>query len=309
MASINVCWHEGANSQDNRCWLGMTTLLNNAFDAVSAEKETLIHRNTMAEMPHDAKEAIVVIHGDHEYQNVELIEKELKQFDRAIIVIIGDESALFPSQRLVAPNRKIWHQVPIPGRHDFANRFLICGYPPDAPQYLERSGACGYCEPKSTRPLDWYFAGQITHARRVACAEQLRKLPNGDLLETSGFWQGYDREQYYHFFSHAKIIPCPSGPTTPDSFRVWEALEFGCLPIVDGTCPKFAYPHGYWKYVLGHTPPFPIIYDWADLPRIMKEEIDKWPYNRDCAWAWWQEYKKEMMQWVAQDLEALRRTC
>ena len=36
------------------------------------------------------------------------------------------------------------------------------------------------------------------------------------------------------------MIPCPSGPATPDSFRLWEALEAGCVPIADGYAPAAA---------------------------------------------------------------------
>ena len=294
MSPMNVVWHEGANNPDNRCWLGMTKLLNDALDAAN---ESFIHRSTWVELPPDATEAIVVIHGDHEYRHIHTIQEELKRLQRALIIVIGDESALFPTAALAGPGRILWHQVPIPGRHDYCKRFLIGGYPPDCPHLI--------C-PGNERHYDWFFAGQITHARRVACAEQLRQLPNGKLLETAGFWQGFERAEYYALMSTAKIIPCPSGPTTPDSFRVAEALEAGCIPIVDGTCPRFAYPQGYWKYVFGYDPPFPIIYDWKTLPRVMDEMLAGWPRNRDIAYAWWQQYKKEMHSWVTEDLNLLR---
>lgn len=295
---IQVCWHEGSNSSDNRCWLGMTTMLIDAFDATFAENYELIHRNTMAEVVPDDN-IIMVIHGDHEHQKVDQIKKELDKFQRALVVVIGDESALFPSQALIAPNRKIWHQVPIPGRHDFATRFLICGYPHDAPRLLSP-----YIDKPKT--LDWAFMGQVTHVRRQMCAEQLRTMKNGYLLETAGFWQGLDRAEYYKTMASAKVIPCPSGPVNPDSFRVWEALEAGCVPIVDGMCPKFAYPNGYWKYVLRYDPPFPIIYDWKSLPEVMEAVLAKWETAQSFTQAWWNIYKKDMKQWVAEDLRSLQ---
>jgi hypothetical protein len=133
-------------------------------------------------------------------------------------------------------------------------------------------------------------------------------MPNGLLHETPGFWQGLERSEYYIKMSQAKIIPCPSGPVTPDTIRLSEALEAGCLPIADGTCPRPGYPaNGYWQYVLGCNPPFPIIYDWTTLPEVMRRELEQWPRNRDTAVAWWREYKRSMHAWIPEDLTILRR--
>ena len=45
----------------------------------------------------------------------------------------------------------------------------------------------------------------------------------------------------------ARSPQCPSGYATPDSFRLYEALEAGCVPLADMTAPG-TYPAG----VLGH---------------------------------------------------------
>jgi len=148
--------------------------------------------------------------------------------------------------------------------------------------------------------------GQVTHIRRIQCVEQLRKMPNGYLLENKGFWQGLERSEYYRVLASAKIIPCPSGPTTPDSFRMAEALEAGCLPIVDATCPVRGYPEGFWRNIFGYDPPFPIIEDWRDLPRVMEISLQGWPDNRNRAYEWWKGYKGRMKQWLAEDLNTLR---
>lgn len=301
MNTVEVIWHEGANRSDNRCWLGVTKLLNDAFDG--CENYHFVHHSTWAEMPTSGVDgAVVVYHGDHEFTKIEEIQKELATLKWALIIVIGDESALFPCGRLVALNRKVWFQIPMPGaRHSYSVRNLICGYPPDAPEHL-----APFDSTSVERPLDWFFSGQITHARRIACATELRKMKNGRLIENAGFWQGLPRAAYYAAMASAKIIPCPSGPTTPDSFRMAEALEAGCLPIVDGTCPREGYPEGFWKNIFGYEPPFPVIYDWATLPQVMEKALAEWPKNRDIACKWWQLYKGEMKKWLAKDLDSLR---
>jgi hypothetical protein len=131
-------------------------------------------------------------------------------------------------------------------------------------------------------------------------------MPNGRLIENAGFWQGLPRAEYYATMASAKIIPCPSGPTTPDSFRVAEALEAGCLPIVDATCPRAGYPEGFWKNIFGYVPPIPFIEDWKDLPAVMEKALAGWPANRDTAYAWWQAYKAQSALWLKTDLDYLR---
>jgi hypothetical protein len=102
-------------------------------------------------------------------------------------------------------------------------------------------------------------------------------------------------------------VPCPSGPVTPDTFRLWESLEAGCVPIVDATCPKSGFPDGFWPYTLHSVPPFPIIYDWKDLPDMIEAELNKWPFNAVALGGWWREYQASSYGWLATDFEDLRR--
>lgn len=300
MDVLNVVWHEGANSLDNRSRYGIATLLNEAFDFT--KQFEFIHRNTMCQLPPDVDEAIVVVHGEHELHQTDQILHDVNRFRRAIVVIIGDDAAMMNTGLFVAPNRKIWQQMSIPSKHNFASRLLICGYPHDAQMHLSPYDAMSV-----DRPLDWFFAGQVTHVRRRQCVNQLKGMQNGSLVETPGFWQGLDRSEYYRRMSQAKIIPCPSGPVTADTIRVAEALEAGCMPIVDGTCPRPGYPLNYWQYVLGGQPPFPLIYDWNTLPSVIAQELQRWPNNRNIAVEWWKNYKRSMHRWIPDDMAALRR--
>ena len=309
---IPIIWYEGVLGLEKRSRYADATLLNEAFDGTAdyellhstsaADIMSLVHCSGMADCPADATEAVVVIHGEHLIGQVNQIQSDLNRFQRAIVVVFCDDGAYFPTQSLVQTNRKIWQQMPIPGKHWFASRFLICGYPHDTQMHL-----ANYDATLVDRPLDWFFSGQITHVRRTVCASVLRDMPNGRLIETKGFWQGLERAEYFRTMASAKIVPCPSGPVTPDTIRMAEALEAGCLPIIDATCPRPGFPDGFWDYVLKCTPPFPIVRDWKTLPEVMRQELAKWPANRDTAMAWWKDYKKAMHGWFSQDMTALRR--
>lgn len=293
---IPVVWHEGVR------WYGCTKFLNHLFDTTPFVHPdfSFEHFLDAREAP-DAEEAVVVIHGDHEISKVYDIQQYLKKFDRSILINIGDENAFFPVDQFQAPNHKIWMQMPVPGKHDFARRFIL-GYPPDALQYMDTFAGVAKSD-------DWFFSGQITHLHRQRCAEQLRTLTNGVLRETTGFFQGLGRAEYYRHMAGAKIIPCPSGPVTPDTFRLWEALESGCVPIVDASCPKSGFPAGFWEYALHQKPPFPIIQDWKDLPAMIDAELRKWPDNAIQLGAWWQNYQSFAYSWLAIDFYDLRSAC
>lgn len=297
---LPVIWHEGVKNMEKRSRYGLATLLNETFD--NTREFEFVHCSTMSDMVGHHDEAIVVIHGEHEVAQLAQIASDLTLFKRAIVVLYCDETPVFRGKTLVAPNRKIWVQTPLITYHTFANRYLICGYPDDTQMHLSHFDAMSV-----DRPLDWFFAGQVTHGRRLACVNQLRNMSKGALCETPGFWQGMPRAEYYATMANAKIIPCPSGPATPDTMRMAEAIEAGCVPLVDATCSRKDYPAGYWNFVLQSNPPFPLVEDWSQLPQIMAQELAKWPHNRNKLVQWWKEYKASMCDWLREDIAALRR--
>lgn len=77
-----------------------------------------------------------------------------------------------------------------------------------------------------------------------------------------------------------------------DSFRVYEALECGCIPIVE----KF--PHDYFRnYLPNH--PFIEIDSWEEVPDLIQsylidpEVLEK---KRLECYEWWKDYKWNMSQ-------------
>lgn len=306
---IPVVWYEGVNGLEKRSRYGIATLLNEAFDG--AREFEFNHQDTMSGA---GDGAVVVIHGDHLRNRVDAVRSDLAALPWALVVVIGDEASVFPSCRLLAPdiipdtrsyapNRILWQQMPIPGQHDLAKRKLICGYPHDTQMHL-----ANYDAMRVDRPTDWFFSGQVNHIRRRMCVDQLKNLRNGDLVCTPGFWQGLDRAEYYRRMAQAKIVVCPAGVSTPDTLRVAEALEAGCIPIADGLHHRVGYPSGYWQYVFGENPPFPVIDDdWRSLPKVIDEVLSQWPSNRNQCVEWWKNYKRKMVSWLSEDLQAIRR--
>lgn len=236
--------------------------------------------------------AIVIVHGGREVGRFEKLQADINKLEWVLLIYLGDEEGSFPSEFIQHPNKISWVQEPIPGRHDFADRYLIDGYTPQTHKLRYET---------LPRELDWVFAGQVTHERRRNCVDALRTIDwGGVIVETKGYCQGVSLEEYHRLLGRAKIVPCPSGPCAPDAARAWEALECGAVPILDEYSPKFQCD-GYWDTVLGPHP-LPVIRDWAALPFRIKELLPIWPEKtRECQ-LWWRSYKDRMHEGLIADL-------
>lgn len=258
------------------------SLLTDCLDIAGAA-----HFKSFYNLRHSGKDngcVFVVIAGQHQLKYVDTINWDLGYFSKVVFILVGDEENLFPIEQIKHPNIEFFVQSPKPKRHDaYPNRILF-GYPPDVDINISIQ-----------KSLDWFFAGQVNHKRREDCCKVLRTLANGVLLETSGFLQGFSRQQYLSYMATCKIAPCPSGVASPDSFRMCEALELGCVPVVDGLSPRPGYD-GFWEYVLGEKPPFPVIVDWNEFPKILEEQLSLWPTNVEACKKWWSEYKNKFVE-------------
>src|SRR5438128_265611 len=120
---------------------------------------------------------------------------------------------------------------------------------------------------------------------------------------TAGFTQGMAPAEYAAHMTSAKIAPCPSGAVSPDSFRLYEALEAHAVPIADDVSPSYD-SRGYWQ-MLYPGAPFPIISDYTDLPGWIDDQLAVWPTNANRIAAWWMAEKRRMAHALTDDLTAL----
>jgi len=296
---IDIVWSEKSLDSDNRSHYASSTMLNESFDGAFGS-DGAVHRNGFEQLPANAEGAIVLVHGEHQNGDARALVDRVARLGWAIVIVFGDEPGSFPARLFMGNRKVVWVQYPIPGRHDYAQRRFICGYPNEI--------RIARAMPEMPRDLDWFFSGQINHARRVSCVNELKKLRNGVLKENPSFWFGYPHDEYYQYMKRAKVIPCPSGGATPDTIRLAEALECGCVPIADDRYPPF-HPHnmapgmcGYWEFVLRERPPFPILNDWRHLPQIMDDVLRNWDKYRAVLGPWWEKYKSSYGAWLKEDL-------
>lgn len=258
--------------------------------------DELLHGITRREVNslEKSKLAIVVVHADNHVGKEELINAELAKVSHVVLFLMSGEEALFDVSKIEHPSIEIWVQAPRPGKHDAYHK-LGFGYTPHSRDEIVLEDE-DFDVP--TKPLDYFFAGQVTHERRKKCVEQLELVNthcpsiHGEYVSAPGFAQGLEPKEYIEKMAQAKVVPCPAGPHTPDTFRMYEALELGCVPIVDEQTPTHDWS-GYFEYLFGQPVPFPVLSYYEQLPGYIQDAVVQYPQKNNEVQSWWMRKKFE----------------
>lgn len=257
--------------------------------------------------PEDGEGAVVIVPGRYHDRpgDITALNEALRPLPWCLLIVTSDEANQFPVEFVSHPRMKVWVQTPNPARGAHRDAFPFgVGYAPQTRHMLATEGA----PQAELRPLDAWFAGQVTHLRRSQCIDGLRNCWDHevDFIETEGFTQGVDHETYARLLASCKVAPCPSGPITPDTFRLWEALEAGCVPLADAFAPADNTREGYWDWVAPGAP-FPQVHRWSELPEMLRQVVDhdNWPAVANRVGAWWEGYKRDLAYRLRDDVSAL----
>ena len=232
--------------------------------------------------------AVVIVPGRME-PDANWLNEKLVRLPWCVVLLTSDEEARFPWRDLSHPNMLVWAQTPHPEVHDGIDGTFPVGYTPETRRVSALQAG-------PDRKLDWVFAGQVTHQRRRdLVAELVNDETDGLLLATDMFGSGMDQSAYLATMCDAKVAPCPGGPVNPDTFRAWEALQAGCVPMLDTQAGEKEGLDGYWAMLFGDDmPPFPLIGDWAEFRPMLDTMLVDWPYEAARAGAWWIGYQRNL---------------
>lgn len=234
--------------------------------------------------------AIVVIPAEYNVPHVGAINRAISELPWCTLILASDEQGLFPVERL-RPVTNLFVMTPHFDKHTYPRHTQFLGefYPQAARGHVRESGH------SADRQYDVSFTGQITHARRREMVQACENLPRCYMGQTAGFTQGLPHNLYYELLTQSKVVPAPSGPATIDSFRAYEALEAGCVPILDNKLPDKPDYDGrrYWSAVLGDDHPLPSVDNWKKAPGIVRDIANAWPDENNFIYSWWQMYKRE----------------
>lgn len=132
---------------------------------------------------------------------------------------------------------------------------------------------CDFYERKHT----WNFIGSVHHEDRQNALNSFARLQYGFIHQTSGF----DAKDYLSTEAYARILSqsvftlCPMGHINIDTFRVYEALEAGSVPVVLKNGPLLNASPSYWHFIFPGESELPLLTcdDWDEAARQVESEI------------------------------------
>jgi hypothetical protein len=254
--------------------------------------------------------AVVVFKADQikTQSDVEHLISFLANFEAVLVFMTANEEGTLNPKAIRHPRMRMWIQTPTRAQRQWASCGIPWGWTPgfDGTRWLERLP--GYEATESDRMLDFSFVGQLTHHRRNQClnaAKNYESLPSC-VLTSSGFGRGLPKHLYFELLVNSKVVLCPSGPQTADTFRVWEALEAGALPVVDNHSYRDDEETDYWDYIAGPNHPFKPIEHWdKELGEGLEYYLQNWRMSQAFVLGWWQGRKRFWQEKFRTDLEML----
>lgn len=155
----------------------------------------------------------------------------------------------------------------------------------------------------SRRRHVWSFAGQLT-STRFQMVKALASVDPGFRHVT--FRDGVkapslDVASYRDLLSESIFVPCPMGNVNLESFRLYEALDAGAIPIVERR-PWL----DYYTHLLGEHP-LPAVNHWHEAPGLMKSlMVDAAALDRRQSEIreWWKTFEADLKQRLSGLLES-----
>jgi hypothetical protein len=134
--------------------------------------------------------------------------------------------------------------------------------------YVKNRSLKGNFTKLSQRKLAWSFAGSVDKPSRVEMLQTLSTIePN--LMKLLPTWkqpQPEEADEYIKSLEDTKFIPCPRGQNY-ETYRLYEALEAGCLPICIGEVNN---EHDCYNKLIGDKAIL-IVQDWSAAKSMIQQ--------------------------------------
>ncbi len=217
------------------------------------------------------------------YRNV--LNRLRQEGKKYAIVLLSDENLIEPCEWLHDP-----HCVGL--IRNYINPMLL-GHPKVSVFGLGyKIGLVKELQITEKRELVWSFAG-TPHKDRATVIEKFKELQPYKVHTCSGFnaADGLNTKEYAELLKNSKYALCPPGQDSMDSFRIYEALEAGCIPVcLKNTGYWHVYP-SYWHGVFHGESTLPFVCEntWEDCLSIIKQVEKEGLYEEiqnDCKFFW-----------------------
>ncbi|HKX55491.1 MAG TPA: hypothetical protein VJN01_05295, partial [Xanthomonadales bacterium] len=163
--------------------------------------------------------------------------------------------------------------------------------------------------PATRRQYSLAFLGKMKHDRKAEMLPALQIVPGEQYLRETLNWAEALRnfnQASTSIYRQAVFVPCPKGNWNPECNRLYDALEWGCIPLLRNYT-ETPYQDGYHSKLLGPHP-LPEFDYWDDAASFASEML-QCPERLNALQAevfgWWQDYKLRLKKSVEQRLDRL----
>ena len=142
------------------------------------------------------------------------------------------------------------------------------------------------------RKYKWAFLGTPHKSSRHDLLFQLSDIQPSFSHKTKKFDEGIiDVGKMSEILTSTIFIPCPNGFFHPETYRLYEALECECIPIVENA----------YKYYdrLFYNNPFIKVDKWIEAKSVIEEwGNDQIKKKREECRTWWNQYKNQLQEFI-----------
>lgn len=159
----------------------------------------------------------------------------------------------------------------------------------------------GYGKPmEEARPYLWSFVGTPTqHPDRRMALSTFQDVSPNYVYFTQNFnsQNALSVEEYRDTLLKSTFVLCPMGNANLDTFRLYESLEAGSIPVVLSFSESQPIQPSYWDKIFNKPPPFIHSRSWNESKAIIQsmtpDQIEK--MRMECG-SFWSAYKVQLKE-------------
>tara|TARA_B100001123_G_scaffold382510_1_gene453716 strand:- start:242 stop:1132 length:891 start_codon:yes stop_codon:yes gene_type:complete len=251
------------------------------YEILKKIKYNVIDKETEIE-----KDDILIIVDSSPEEKKEFYTKLKLICSKIFLFHLGDESGVYDLSEVYKNCNYVWRTFC--SKKYFENSHVKCipiGY---------KSGVSD--KKKDKRKYKWAFTGTPHKSSRHDLLFQFSDIKPFFCHKTEKFDQKIiSVDEMSEALSLTEFMPCPNGFVHPETYRLYEALECDCIPIVEDA-------YQYYDRLFPANP-FIKVNKWADAKPIMRtwdeEQIKK---KREECKTWWQNYKNKLQNFIEEKI-------
>ena len=240
------------------------------FEVIQSEKDL------------ESEDILIIVDSSIEKKE-ELFTKLELICSKMFLIHLGDESGAYDSLLIYNKFNYVWRTFCF--NRYFNNKKVSClplGY---------KSGTL-FKNEIVERKYKWAFLGTPHKSSRHDLLFQLSDIEPSFFHKTKKFNEKIiDVSEMSEILTSTKFIPCPNGFFHPETYRLYEALECECIPIVENA----------YKYYdrLFYNNPFIKVDKWIEAKVVIEEwGNDQIKQKREECRTWWNQYKNQLQEFI-----------